>query len=71
MRHIGLMVTPGTGYRSVEVSETMSLADLVSQENLFGRTIVVDGEGVAPDAYSGTSLDGVTEVWATGAVKGA
>lgn len=71
MRHIGLMVTPGTGYRSVEVSEGATLADLVAQENLFGRTLVVDGTGVAPEAYGTTSLDGVTEVWATGAVKGA
>jgi len=71
MRTIPLMVTPGAGLRRIAINDEMTVAELVSQEGLFGRSIILDGEGVLPDNYTTTTLDGVVEVWATGAVKGA
>ena len=71
MRYVGLMVTPGDGYRSVEISDDMTVAQLITAQDLYGRSIVLDGEGILPEAYKTRTLEGVTEIWATGAVKGA
>jgi len=71
MRNISLFVNPGNGYRTVVVDDSMTLADLVSKENLFDRTISLDGEEVVANEWSTTSLRGVNQIWATGAVKGA
>lgn len=68
---IGLMVTPGSGYRSAELSEGATVADLIHAESLHSRDITVDGVLVAVADYGTTSLSSGQEVWATGAVKGA
>lgn len=70
MRSIVLVRVPGPGATTVTVSEGMTLAEFAAQESLNGRNLILDGEGVAPDAWSSTTLDGVREVFATGAVKG-
>lgn len=70
MRSITLVVVPGTGARSVQVSDGTSLAQFVADHSLSGRQLILDGAGVSPDRWGTTTLDGVQEVFATGAVKG-
>ena len=71
MRNLGLMVTPGNGYRTIVVDDSMTIAQLVTQENLFGRTLSADGTKISPDDFATTTLRDISEIWATGAVKGA
>jgi hypothetical protein len=71
MREISLMVTPGPGLRKINITDDMTVADLVAQEGLFHRSVILNGEEVSPDSYNTTYLEDVFEVWATGAVKGA
>lgn len=70
MRNITLVRVPGPGASSVQVAEGTTLAQFAADNSLNGRQLIVDGEGVAPDAWASTTLDGATEVFATGAVKG-
>lgn len=69
--NIGLMVTPGSGYRDVTIKSGSTVADLVSQEELFNRSITVNGNPVDSEDYRKVVLNNQDEVWATGAVKGA
>ena len=71
MREIDLMVAPGNGLRKASVTDTMTVEQFVAQEDLHGRSIIVNGTGVEPKDYKTTTLYGAQEVWATGAVKGA
>lgn len=71
MHTIGLMIVPGTGYQDIEIASGTNLGELVSNKNLHGRTINVDGTPIEPEEYANTSLDGVVEIWATGGAKGA
>ncbi len=69
-RQVTLVVVPGTGARSVAVDATMTVADLVSRENLHGRDIIVDGVGVPATNWSQTYVNTAREIFATGSVKG-
>jgi len=70
MRYVTLVLVPGPGASSVEVSEGTTLAQFAADHGLNGRQLIVDGEGVAPDSWATVTLDGATEIFATGAVKG-
>jgi len=65
-----LIVIPGPGARTVTLPDGATLQDLVVQENLHGRDLIVDGQGVSPMQWSATLASSGTEVFATGSVKG-
>jgi hypothetical protein len=67
---ITLIVIPGPGARTVEITPNMSIADLVAQESLHGRDIIVEGVGILPENFDSTALSNGAEVFATGSVKG-
>ena len=69
MRHITLVRVPGPGASSVQVEAGTTLAQFAADHSLNGRQLIVDGEGVAANAWASTTLDSATEVFATGAVK--
>ena len=70
MNNITLIVIPGPGARQLTLNANMTLADLVSQENLHGRDMIINGAGVAPTTYSDTLIPENAEIFATGSVKG-
>jgi hypothetical protein len=70
MSTITLVVIPGPGARTVTVPDGMTVEQLVVQENLHGRDIIVNGEGVSPGTYSSTLVTPSSEIFATGSVKG-
>ncbi len=70
MINLTLVVIPGPGARSVTLQDGATVQDLVTQENLSGRDIIVNGRGVASTAYSTTQLSSNNEVFATASVKG-
>jgi len=71
MQTITLVVIPGPGARTVTFSsENPTVADLVSQENLHGRDIILNGRGIAANDYASTVLPANAEVFATASVKG-
>ena len=70
MATLTLIVVPGPGARSVTFSAGTTIAQLVSDENLHGRDIIVNGSGIAPTTYANTTLIDGSEVFATSSVKG-
>ncbi len=68
--HITLVVIPGPGARSIALTPGMSLSDLVCQENLHGRDIIVNGSGIPTADWASTSVLPNSEIFATGSVKG-
>ena len=70
MSTITLIVIPGPGARTVNLSDNATVADLVNQENLHGRDIIINGEGVLASSWSTTNIPASSEVFATGSVKG-
>ena len=70
MKNINLIVIPGSGARPVSLNQNATVADLVSQENLHGRDIIINGSGVPGTSYSETLIPDNAEVFATGSVKG-
>ncbi len=68
--NVTLVVIPGPGARTVSVSNNATLADLVCQENLHGRDIIVNGQGVPPNQLQDTQVINNSEIFATGSVKG-
>jgi hypothetical protein len=70
MANITLIVIPGPGARSVDIHNDMTVEQLLAQENLHGRDIIINGQGVLPVNYSTTPLTNNAEVFATGSVKG-
>jgi hypothetical protein len=70
MSTITLIVIPGPGARTVNLSDNATVADLVAQENLHGRDIIINGEGISPSTWSTTNVPASSEVFATGSVKG-
>jgi len=67
---ITLVLVPGPGASSVQVSAGTTLAQFAAQHNLNGRQLIVDGEGVPADQWGTVTLDGASEVFATASVKG-
>jgi hypothetical protein len=70
MRQVTLVIVPGTGAKTIQVEDTMTVSELVTRENLFGRDIIINGSGVQPTQFSTQTLAGAVEVFATGSVKG-
>ncbi|CAB4160111.1 hypothetical protein UFOVP724_77 [uncultured Caudovirales phage] len=70
MKSVTLVVVPGTGARQIQVEDTMTVAELVSRENLHGRDIIINGAGVSPATFGTTTLFDALEIFATGSVKG-
>ena len=67
---IDLIIVPGPGAKTLEIVNGMTVEQLITQENLHGRDIIIDGVGVAPVNYQTTTLSPNSEVFATGSVKG-
>jgi sulfur carrier protein ThiS len=70
MKTVTLVVVPGPGARQIQVENNMTIADLVSRENLFGRDIIVNGVGVQGSNFATQTLTDAVEIFATGSVKG-
>lgn len=70
MSTLTLIVVPGPGARTVNITPDMTLEQLIVQENLHGRDIIVNGAGVSPTTYASTLAIAGSEVFATGSVKG-
>lgn len=70
MSNLTLIVIPGPGARSLDITDGMTVEQLITQENLHGRDIIIDGVGVSPANYQTTTLTSGSEVFATGSVKG-
>lgn len=70
MSTVTLIVIPGPGARNVNIQNQMTVADLVSQETLHGRDIILNGQGIMPQDYQTTILAQGMEIFATGSVKG-
>jgi hypothetical protein len=71
MINISLMVVPGTGHSMPSVSEGTTLGQFVFMHNLHDRSIIVNGQTVAPSDYAEFVLRDGHEVFAGIAVKGA
>ena len=65
-----LIVIPGPGARNIQLAEGTTVEQLITQENLHGRDIIIDGVGIAPANYQTTVLTANSEIFATGSVKG-
>jgi sulfur carrier protein ThiS len=70
MQNLTLVVIPGPGARSVQVQPNATISDLVCQESLHGRDIIVNGQGVPANLWDSTSIPSNAEIFATGSVKG-
>lgn len=68
--NITLIVIPGPGARTVTIQDDTTVAQLVSSENLHGRDIIINGDGILATAYQTTTVPAGAEVFATGSVKG-
>ena len=69
-RTVTLVVVPGTGARQMQVDTDTTIAQFVSDNNLHGRDIILDGNGVVPSQWQVTTIGNATEIFATGSVKG-
>jgi sulfur carrier protein ThiS len=67
---ITLVVVPGPGARTVPLAQETTVADLVCNENLHGREIIINGQGVPSSQWQTTVVPSGAEVFATGSVKG-
>tara|TARA_Y100000592_G_C5466266_1_gene316891 strand:- start:488 stop:703 length:216 start_codon:yes stop_codon:yes gene_type:complete len=70
MQNLTLIVIPGPGARTISVNPNTTVEQLVTQENLHGRDIIVNGAGVQPASYQTSVIPNNAEVFATGSVKG-
>ena len=67
---ITLVVIPGPGARTVTLSQDTTVADLIRQESLSGRDIIINGVAVPASGHSTTIVPSGAEVFATASVKG-
>lgn len=70
MSTVTLVVIPGPGARTVTLADDTTVEQLVVQENLHGRDIIINGSGISPNLYSTTVVTPDSEIFATGSVKG-
>lgn len=70
MSTVTLIVIPGPGARSVSITTNMTVAELVCQESLHGRDIIINGQGVQPGNWDDHPVPANAEIFATGSVKG-
>lgn len=65
-----LIVVPGPGARTISLTDSLTVAQLVAQENLHGRDIIINGVGIVPNNFSTHVVPSGSEIFATGTVKG-
>ena len=65
-----LIIIPGPGARTVNFPADTTVAQLVCQENLHGRDVIINGTGITPDNFESTIVPANSEIFATGSVKG-
>jgi sulfur carrier protein ThiS len=70
MKTAMLVVVPGPGARQIQIENNMTVADLITRENLYGRDVIINGVGVQPSQFSTQTLSDAIEIFATGSVKG-
>ena len=70
MSTITLIIIPGPGARTVTLAENMTVAQLVCQENLHGRDLIINGRGIPANTWEQELVPNAAEVFATGSVKG-
>jgi hypothetical protein len=70
MINITLIIIPGAGARPISLQPNTTVAELVCQENLHGRDIIINGVGIASTQYETTIVTADAEIFATGSVKG-
>ena len=70
MTNITLIIIPGSGARQLSLAANTTVADLVCQENLHGRDIIINGVGILSGDFANTVVPSNAEVFATGSVKG-
>lgn len=70
MTNVTLIVIPGSGARQLSLNSNVTVAQLVCQENLHGRDIIVNGSGIPANEWETTVIPTNAEVFATGSVKG-
>ncbi|MAH45913.1 hypothetical protein CMI37_08780 [Candidatus Pacearchaeota archaeon] len=70
MNSITLVIIPGSGARNLNVAAGYTVQSLITDNNLHGRDIIINGVGVQPANYSETLIPENAEVFATGSVKG-
>lgn len=68
--NITLIVIPGPGARTISIEDGTTVAQLVCSENIHGRDIIINGEGIPSASYPTTTIPSGAEVFATGSVKG-
>lgn len=65
-----LIVVPGPGARTLSLTNSLTVAQLIAQENLHGRDIIINGVGIPPTNFSTHIVPDNSEIFATGTVKG-
>ena len=70
MTNINLIVIPGSGARALSLNSNTTIAQLVCQESLHGRDIIVNGAGIPTSRWESTVITENSEIFATGSVKG-
>jgi len=70
MSNATLIIIPGSGARSIQLSRNMTVAELICRENLHGRDIIINGTGIPAAQYESHEIPINAEVFATGSVKG-
>ena len=70
MNTITLIIIPGSGARQISLNANATVAQLVCQENLHGRDIIINGSGVPANQWETVAIPDNAEVFATGSVKG-
>ncbi len=70
MQNATLIVIPGPGARPVQLPANATVSTLVCQENLHGRDIIINGQGVPANEWETHTVPNNAEVFATGSVKG-
>lgn len=71
MSNITLVIVPGPGARTVSItSNVTTISDIVNNENLSNRDIIVNGEAIPRNSWNTYTLTSNSEVFATASVKG-
>ena len=70
MNTITLIIIPGSGARSLNVATNYTVAQLIQDQSLNGRDIIINGVGTLPQNFATTAIPNNAEVFATGSVKG-
>lgn len=71
MSNITLVIIPGTGAQTVQITPNLTtLSDIVAAHSLQNRDLIVNGVSVPRDSWSTFTLDQSSEVFATASVKG-